>query len=432
MGTPQSDFNPQPVNTRLGDELRRLRKAAKLTQQALADRVYYSRSYIALIETGREHPSAEAVERIGRSLQDDGLLSALHRKVTSLGDSSDHDGLDSQTADDELDALELSRRVEASDLGAETLDRLHRAVDSLALDYAHIAPTHLLPQVRRHLGYVTQLIAVRKTVDQQRQLLVTGGWLSLLAATLHIDLRDRTAADAHLATAEQMARHAGHREILAWCLETRAWDVLTEGNYHGALVLSQQAQAMAPQGNSAHIQATAQEGRARARMGQPVETQDALRRMHQLVSHLPRPEQPEHHYQYDPAKSVSYTATTLAWVRDAAAEDYAREALAQMQSPADGTPRPRRAAAARLDLGLALLAANKPDEAGATAQDAIATGRLVPSNHWRVEEILAAVETSGVREASALREAYETFGAQEASTAVRAQRNRHSSAARRT
>jgi transcriptional regulator with XRE-family HTH domain len=386
------------VGTRLGDEVRRLRIAAKLTQQALADRVHYSRSYIALIETGREQPSVEAIDRVGRALQDNGALTALQREIMS----PDHrDALDAPATADELDALELSRRVEASDLGSETLDRLQQAVDRLARDYPRVAPTRLLLQVRRHLGYVAQLIEVRKTLDQQRTLLVTGGWLSLLAATLHIDLGDRTAAEARLATAEQMATHAGHREIRAWCLETRAWDVLTARDYRGALVLSRQAQAMAPKGTSVHIQATAQEGRARARMRQQGETQDALRRLHRLVSGLPQPEQPEHHYHYDPAKAVSSTATTLAWVHDGAAEEYAREALAQMESPADGPPRPRRAALARLDLGLALLAADKPDEAGSMALDALASGRIVPSNLWRVEEVLTAVETSGVREAAA-------------------------------
>lgn len=88
MGASESNRDPRPVGTRLGDEVRRLRTAAKLTQQGLADRVYYSRSYIALIETGREHPSAEAVERIAKALGNDGrTLRALHGTDNSLGRS---------------------------------------------------------------------------------------------------------------------------------------------------------------------------------------------------------------------------------------------------------------------------------------------------------------------------------------------------------
>ena len=91
--------------------------------------------------------------------------------------------------------------------------------------------------------------------------------MSLLGATLLVDLRARRAAAARLATAEQIAVHAEHPEILAWLLETRAWDLLTAGDYRCAMLLSQQAQEVAPPGSSAHIQATAQEGRAWARMG---------------------------------------------------------------------------------------------------------------------------------------------------------------------
>lgn len=354
---------------RLGDEVRRLRRAA---------------------QPGGEHPSG----RIGEVLEDEGALSALRGAEVLPGSG------------DELELLELSRRVEASDLGAETLRQLHGAVDTMARHYPRMAPAELLPHVRRHLAYVTRLIDVRKTLEQQRRLLVAGGWLSLLAATLHIDLRDQLAADARLATAQQMAAHAEDREMLAWCLETRAWNVLTVGDYLGALELSRRAQAVAPKGGSAQIQATSQEGRAWARMRRPAETYDALRRLEQLVSQLEQPEHPEHHYQYDPGKAVSYTATTLSWVRDPAAETYAREALAQMEHAADGASRPRRAAAARLDLGLALLAAGKPDEACATALDAVASGWLVASNRWRVAEIVTAVEALGVGEAAALREAY--------------------------
>lgn len=56
-------------------------------------------------------------------------------------------------------------------------------------------------------------------------------------------------------------------------------------------------------------------------------------------------------------------------------------------------------ASAKLDLGLALLAAQKPDEAGAAALAAVTSGRLVASNWWRLTEVLAGVERRGVREA---------------------------------
>jgi hypothetical protein len=117
------------------------------------------------------------------------------------------------------------------------------------------------------------------------------------------------------------------------------------------------------------------------------------------------PDRPEHHYRYDPAKALSYTATTLAWAGDPAAEDYARATVADLR----GANRPRRTASARLDLGLALVAAGKPDEASAAAQAAITSGRVVASNWWRASEVVSRVEATGISEALDLRDAYEAY-----------------------
>ena len=86
-------------------------------------------------------------------------------------------------------------------------------------------------------------------------------------------------------------------------------------------------------------------GRAWARLGAGRETRAALGRVEVLVSPLPMPEQPEHHCRYDPAKSDACTATTLAWIGYPAAERYARQVLAWLESSADG---PARAAPGRV------------------------------------------------------------------------------------
>jgi transcriptional regulator with XRE-family HTH domain len=311
--------------------------------------------------------------------------------------------------DAELEALELARRVEASDVGNGTLTRLEAVADEVAMAYATTPPAELLPRVCGHLDYVVRLIESRKTLQQHQRLLVTGGWLSLTAATLHIDLRHRDAAHAFLITAEQMAHSAGQDEIRAWCDETRAWDMLTGGQFREALELSQRAQDRAPARSSALIQATAQEGRACARMGQPLQTRDVLARVSRLVANLPMPEHPEHHYRYDPSKAISYTATTLAWIGDPAAEDYARVAIDELTPGTGDIPRPRRLASARLDLGLALLAADRPDEASAEALAAITSGRIVPSNWWRATEVLHGIADTGAPQITQLRDAYAAY-----------------------
>ncbi|WP_214325108.1 helix-turn-helix transcriptional regulator [Nonomuraea sediminis] len=313
--------------------------------------------------------------------------------------------------DDEMEAMELARRSAASEVGNETLERLELAVDDLATAYPGTPPAELLNRVRQHLAYVSRLMDARKTLAEHRRLLVVGGWLSLLAATCHIDLHQLRAGAARLKTAAELAKHSEHPEIAAWCLETQAWQVLTTGDYRRAVTLSQGAQAIAPRGSSAYIQATAQEGRAWARLSAGPETRDALNRVARLVSPLPMPDRPEHHYRYDPAKSEAYIATTLSWLGDPAAERYARHVLARLESAKDGPPRPRRAVSARLDLALSLLAADQPDEAGQITLTAITSGILVPSSYWRAGEVIRAVEERRLPEAVELREAYRELSA---------------------
>ena len=183
--------------------------------------------------------------------------------------------------------------------------------------------------------------------------------------------------------------------------------MLTEGDYRRALELLRAAQGLSPVGSSVAIQATAQEGRAWARLRQPRETYNAIDRVNELVSPLERPDRPEHHYRYDPDKSVAYVATTQAWVGDPAAESYAREIIARLKQSESNGQWPRRIAAANLDLALTLLVTNRLDEACDAAQQAILSGRVVPSNHWRAAEVVAAVEAKRLPEARDLREAYE-------------------------
>jgi hypothetical protein len=199
--------------------------------------------------------------------------------------------------------------------------------------------------------------------------------------------------------------------MTAWCLETRAWQLLTIGDYPAAAEMARDAQAAAPHGGSAAIQATAQEGRALARLGESSRAgaYAALNRVEALVSPLPMPSQPEHHYRYDPAKAEAYAATTLSWLGDPAGERLARLVLQRLESSINGPPRPRRAASARIDLSLALMAADKPDEAAGIALQAITSGRLVPSNYWRAHEVVNAVAATGTGEAVALAEAYREF-----------------------
>lgn len=417
----------------LGERLATFRKAAEITQGQLAAAAYVDRSLVSHVENGRAradenfwlcadrlteaggqllaaYHQLEAAKREHEANARSTELAAIRAKADSLRTTPLTPWQAPLTSEhDELAALELARRVAASDVGDETLTRLELAFDDLAMAYPVTPPAELLTRLRHHLSYIGCLMDGRMTLNEQERLIVVGGWSSLLAATVHIDLNQQAAATARLRTAASLAKQAKHDEIRAWCFETEAWRVLTEGNYPRAVELARAAQQSAPVGSSVAIQSTAQEGRAWARLHQPRETYSAIERVNKLVSPLKRPDRPEHHYRYDPDKSVAYVATTLAWVGDPAAESYAREIITRLKPAESNGKWPRRMAAANLDLALTLLVTNRLDEACHAAQQAILSGRVVPSNWWRAAEVVDAVEAKQLPEAPDLREAYEAM-----------------------
>ncbi|WP_407560253.1 helix-turn-helix domain-containing protein [Streptomyces sp. 184] len=380
------------------------RRSLGYSQEHLAERVGVALSTVQRWESGESNPQPWQRPKLARALDVTATqLSALLGPSPACWTESG-----TETVDDETAAWELARRVNASDVGGETLTHLERAFDELATAYPVTPPQVLLRRVRKHTAYVAQLLDKRATLAERRRLVTVGGWLSLLGATVHVDLDQQDAATARLRTAATLAREAGHREIEAWCYETDAWRVLTAGDYTGALDLSRAAQSLAPAGSSALVQAAAQEGRALARLGEARETYAAVDRVQQMAAAMGLSERPkEHHYQYDPAKALAYTATTLAWLGDRGAEPYAREVIARL-SPSDDVQKwPRRVASANIDLALVLLAGGRLDEACDAARLAMFSGRIVPSNHWRAREVVNAAESRKLPGASDLREAYE-------------------------
>ena len=289
-----------------GTELARLMTARGVGVRELARMVPCNPGHISNLRSGKARPSAELAEALDKRLEASGTLRAL----TPGRPPSRHElapaGDDSAIAD-EIAALDLVRQAEASQVGSGTVERLELAVDDLATTYPGTPAAVLLDRVRGYLGHVTRLLDAKTTLAEHRRLLVVGGWLSLLAATTLIDLHRDHAAAAHLRTAAQMARDTGHAEIAAWCLETQAWQVLTAGDYRRAADISQAAQRIAPKSGSAFIQATAQEGRAWARLGDARQTRATLLRC--LTAACPTA---EHHYRSPPKRSSMSPPPVLA------------------------------------------------------------------------------------------------------------------------
>ncbi len=179
------------VDPRFGAQLRALRTNQGLSLRALGQLAHRGKSHLHDLETGAKAPTRETARHLDEVLQAGGALARL------VDLPIDHDA----------EADELLARVRASDVSPETLARIEAGVDDLASAYATTRPVDLLPMVRRHLAYVGRLLDSRGTLAQRRRLIVAGGWLTVLRATVHIDLLQRSAAGAHLAAAAKLAEH---------------------------------------------------------------------------------------------------------------------------------------------------------------------------------------------------------------------------------
>jgi hypothetical protein len=294
--------------------------------------------------------------------------------------------------------LALAERAEVTDVGPTAVEALEEVTDLLARAYATTHPAVLLAQVRRRAGEVAALLDRRSTLAERRSLLVVGGWLALLGATLHVDLGDRVGAAGARVAAASLGRETEHDEIGAWAAEIAAWTALTDQDWGRAARLAADGEVLAPVGSPAAVQLAAQSARAAARLGDGEGVRAGLARAGAWVDRQTGDRRPDHHFRFDDRKLEGYTATALAWAGDPAGEGIAREVADRYATGA-----PRRLATARIDLGLILARDDRPDEAAALGLLAADSGRLVPSNRWRVAELDAALaDRRDVREVAEL------------------------------
>jgi transcriptional regulator with XRE-family HTH domain len=355
---------------------RRLRTEAARRGENLPDLEHLVRA-VRRWESGAHRPS-ELYRDLLASAYDVPPLVLFGEPAATPAAVDDADDLD-------VELLELTRRAEASDVGAVVLRAVDLAVTDLARRYTRTPPQELLTQVRRRSRDVVRLLDGRTTLGQRRRLLLAGGWLSLLAATVHVDLGHRVAARIARDTATALGRETGEAELIAWAVEGAAWEAVVDQEWPEALQLSRAGQQIAPAGRSAAVQLAAQEARAAARLSDSHAVSRALHRASGALESQPEGP-PDHHFVFDARKLTSYTATALAWMGDPAAEEHALEVIRTAISP-------RRLATARIDLALVLVGLGRPDEAAALGALAVDSRRLVPSNVWRAGELASALTT---------------------------------------
>ena len=147
--------------------------ARNIGVRALARRVHCDPGLISRLRSGKQQPSPNITRLLDEELGAGGSLAAA-------ADRSAPVRLDA-VADDEIAAIEVVRRAATTDVGEATVGELERITDDMALAYPRTPPAQLLTRVRSHLAYASGLLTGRTTLNEHRRLLVTSGWLSLLA-----------------------------------------------------------------------------------------------------------------------------------------------------------------------------------------------------------------------------------------------------------
>ena len=325
-----------PFTACLGTLLRRLRTLHGLTQADLGRRTGYDGSYVGATERAAVRPSRTVIERCDHTLQAGGALLTLWPLADrewgtragpvppptghGLGDPPGSDAMPGRPigpgadgapgrvaaaepgpgvaaepgpgagppADPVLEAMELARQAEASDLGEEAMAGLERTVGRLERAALATPPGELIPAVRARRRYAGRLLEGRLPLGRHRRLLVAAGRLSLLLARLHDDAGDREAAEADRDTAFRLACQADDGELAALAVGLLAAWALVDGRFDAALTLARSGQDLAPPASTAAVQLALDEARALASLGQHAEAAGARQLAALTTAMLPR------------------------------------------------------------------------------------------------------------------------------------------------
>jgi transcriptional regulator with XRE-family HTH domain len=177
-----------------------------------------------------------------------------------------------QTLDDRLavtarESIELSRQVEASELGPTTLEHLEFTVERLGIIFLNTPPDALSEEIGWYRHRATELLGGRQTLAERRHLYVALGWLTGLLGHLAFDLGDYSTAKTHCLTAMQLAREADHRELGAWIRSLQAMVALYSGWFQEAAAFAWAGEELTADGRVGRVQLPVLAARAYGRLG---------------------------------------------------------------------------------------------------------------------------------------------------------------------
>jgi transcriptional regulator with XRE-family HTH domain len=358
----------------LGAELRGRRLAVGLTQQVLADRIGYDRSYLSQVETGAQVPAEQFIVLCERELAAGGKLVSMFRELlaerearrqeahaerwragtsggmtiegvypiiaptssgsglaTPAGDPSNSDmerrpffrvlGVASGAVLAEtlgVELWDLARAMQASNVSDDMLDAMEASVLRLHQVHAKVPPAVMLPHLHEHLRAVTSLLQQSQPIRQRRRLCSIAGHLAGLRGWATFDLSDRQGARSWYELALQPAAEAEDDALCGWIFG--AWSLLPsyDAEPADALTLIRRGQNHAGRSLDATAQAwlNALEARAHAGLEDARAFHHAQDEANEAIDRT-RPEQRRHGMDFDRDRLdvTYYEGTSLVTLR---------------------------------------------------------------------------------------------------------------------
>lgn len=422
-----------PAAAQLAQEIKRLRKAADLSQPELAGMIGYTRQYVSMAErAGKNIPSQELIKALDKALAADGALitlrqcakaeqAALRQDMTAAERPSGPTGLPiidaesatvvkshQQDADDErnpvnrrsfltasgaaafdtvlasrtrvLQALEIVTSDQADTLGIAT-DCLNELIShySEKLSVSPLAETYGdLLNVRSYAG---RLLERRGASARQRSdLVAAAGQLSNLLAVATSYMGDHESALIWCVDAERRSYESGYRDIAGWAALTRTTMAYYQGRTSRSVELAIDGQEAAPTGTVVHAKLAAHEMRARAMLGDAEGMMQAKRRATKAIAELPSNVTTTGSFSISLSEDPPYTATSLLLLNRFHEAASATRSVIQAAYPAGTHNRSRQSsnyARTLLILGLAEAGLGHVDEATAAGRAALDSSGLV-------------------------------------------------------
>ncbi|MEN3541159.1 hypothetical protein AAH991_39020 [Microbispora sp. ZYX-F-249] len=296
-----------------------------------------------------------------------------------------------RASDAERIARELTRISETTDVGPSTLDGLRQVIADYGHQYARYPAGDLWQAALTDRHRVAELLQLRTTLRQRRELYIAAAWLSVILAWSAHDQGDNRAALAYAADARHHADQADHDELNAWAHDIAATVWFYSGRPDEALRAAERGASAAPVGTSARVRLTGQLARVHARLGHA----DAATETLQVL--LKQAEQEPVHaaglFTSDTARVLSISATAyLSLDQHEQARRTAQEAVSVYQQAPPGSS-PTRQAITRIDLAIACARLGDPDRSVTEGLTALTATRYAAAIVTRAKDLQKMLES---------------------------------------